>query len=315
MASVQEIANREKEAAAEPEKPLAEQPAAAAIIERVAEPVSAIPDDGLSFLAAMQERQEEERNAAELARLPTGSTPLSMTGFELVDYRNGRKGNWRMWGFSGMARQVCQFVFALRAMRDQAFGLQYILNAGMIISRLHEQYVTRNSIDIGESGFEVCYIAQFCNLGKPATPGSMIDGKIEGPKMVIVYLIDAKEVRMIPIGAIVPEDIPSYIATSTPDMVAQKHKKLTEWILEQSGPRGRLRRRCTAKDTFSARTRPARQTATPAAAAKPEKETSEESEETELEAQARGFREAMASASSRLLFRLVMLPNAVSNHV
>ena len=133
--------------------------------------------------------------------------------------------------------------------------------------------------------------------------------------MVIVYLIDAEEVRMIPIGAIVPEDIPSYIATSTPDMVAQKHKKLTEWILEQSGPRGRLRRRCTAKDTFCARTRPARQTATPAAAAKPEKETSEESEETELEAQARGFREAMASASSRLIFRLVMLPNAVSNHV
>ena len=51
MASVQEIAIREKEAAAEPEKPLAEQPAA--IIQRVAEPESAIVDDELAFLAAI----------------------------------------------------------------------------------------------------------------------------------------------------------------------------------------------------------------------------------------------------------------------
>ena len=132
--------------------------------------------------------------------------------------------------------------------------------------------------------------------------------------MVIVYLIDAGEVRMIPISAIKPEDIPHYIATSTPEMVERKRKKLQAWILKESGSRtGRLLRRCTTRDNFSARTRPARQKAAPAA--KPEKETSEESEETELEAQARGFREAMASASSRLLFRLVMLPNAVSNHV
>ena len=155
--------------------------------------------DGLSFLGNLKTDMDVKKEAAIEKLKPVGATAYSMATYELVDSGSGRKTTWRLYGVSRQAIQIGQFVFANRAMRERPFPeSENILARDMVVYRWHDQFSARVGYEIGKQGAMVCYACQFVNTTKPSSAEAMIEGRLEGPKMLLMYLLDSGDVKLIP---------------------------------------------------------------------------------------------------------------------
>jgi hypothetical protein len=212
---------------------------------------------GFEFLASLKSDLAREKEQAIKAKTPKGATPISMATYDLVDIRSGRKTHWRLYGVSAQAMQLGKYVFAARAMRERPYPeTASIICRDMVLHRWHEQFSAKIGFDIGPKGAMVCYCVQFVNENKAASHGSMITGRLEGPKMVIVYLLDTDvndKVYFVPISAIEAKDVPTYEIAVSADVLESRDTHVKEWITKQLKLCGVLTRRVRANEEFRIR--------------------------------------------------------------
>jgi len=206
------------------------------------------------MLMSLQSSLDVEKAEAIAEMRPFGAKPISMATYELVDSAAGRKTHWRLYGVSGQAIKMGQFVFADRAVRERAFPQpENILCRDMVIYRWHEQYTQQIGVKIGEQGAMVCFACQFVNTDKAPTHGAMIPGCLEGPKMLLLYMLDTENVHLVPISAIAGEDVPAYEIGISPKVDQARDLAVTVFIKREVQVAGVLTKRIKQKEEFSPR--------------------------------------------------------------
>jgi hypothetical protein len=89
----------------------------------------------------------------------------------------------------------------------------------------------------------------------------MIAGRLEGPKMVILHLLDTDvqdKVHMIPILAIEAKDVPTYEVAMSADVLESRDTHVKAWVTKQLKLSGVLTRRVRVNEEFRMRARGAR---------------------------------------------------------
>ena len=182
--------------------------------------------------------------------MPAGAEPYDMDNYAPVD-PSGRKNQWRLYGYDGQAMELGNFGVANRAVTELPFGGGYaIINRDTHIVKVHDQYEEQHPLDIGPRGAIVCHVLQFLDKSKSKAVGGVLEGRLIGPKMVLLFVPKTNSIVMIPITAIESCDIPKYPQKCPTDLCEPRGFALAAWIKTNLKSGERLLRRVKNGEEF-----------------------------------------------------------------